>query len=72
MISVDDQTVIIGPIFVSGRPQTFGDKKYEEPWKKRIASEIEKSHKDKPKVKEKVQVFLKFFILRNGKLISII
>ncbi len=60
-------TDIIESIFISGRPQTFGDKRYEDPWKTRIASEIKKQFGDKPKVKEKVQLVLKFFIFKNRK-----
>ncbi len=56
---------IVGPIFVPGTPQTFGDKKYEEPWKEKIAQEVKKSYTSNLPIKNEVQIHLVFYVFEK-------
>jgi len=57
--------IITGPLFVQGKPRTYGDRKTEEPWKTKISNEIRTKWGTRKPVREKVQVDLKFYILRD-------
>ncbi|KPV62824.1 MAG: Endodeoxyribonuclease RusA [Candidatus Bathyarchaeota archaeon BA1] len=52
-------------VFVPGSPQTFGDKRYEEPWKIRIAQKVKESCSSELPIKDKVQVHLIFYLFRE-------
>lgn len=53
-------------VFVPGSPQTFGDKKYEEPWKITIARKVKKScSSSELPIKDKVQSHLIFYLFRE-------
>lgn len=53
---------IIGPLFVEGKPETFGDRKTEEPWKIIISEAIKTKWGIRKHVRERVQIDLKFYI----------
>ena len=53
---------MMGPFFVKGRPETFGDRKTEEPWKIKISNEIKTKWGTRKPIREKIEVDLKFYI----------
>jgi len=57
--------VLLGPIFVAHHPYTYGDKKYEEPWKKAVASECHKAWLGKPRLQEPVHLRLRFYLQKD-------
>ena len=57
--------VLLGPIFVAHHPYTYGDKKYEEPWKEAVAAECHKAWLGKPRLQEPVHVRLMFYLRRD-------
>lgn len=57
--------VLLGPIFVAHHPYTYGDKKYEEPWKKAVAAECRNTWLGKPRLQEPVHLRLRFYLQRD-------
>ena len=57
--------ILLGPIFVAHHPYTYGDKKYEEPWKKAVAVECRRAWHGKPRLQERVRLKMKFHLQRD-------
>jgi Holliday junction resolvase RusA-like endonuclease len=57
-----DKIVLLGPIFVEHHPYSYGDKKYEEPWKQAVADEVRKHWLGRPLLERPVRLKLKFYV----------
>jgi Holliday junction resolvase RusA-like endonuclease len=64
MSSEEDAREVVS-VFVSGAPQTFGDKTYEEPWKNIVAKEVRESCSSELPIENQVQVHLVFHLLKE-------
>jgi hypothetical protein len=62
---MQESIAFLGPIFILHHPYTYGDKKYEEPWKKAVSQECSKAWQGKPRIHEPVHLKLKFRLSKD-------
>jgi hypothetical protein len=54
--------VLLGPVFVNHHPYTYGDAKYDSPWKEAVAAKCDEAWQGRAMLREQVHLRIRFYL----------